>query len=327
MSTWQLVTFPEDVPDDGPVVHEISDAVLSPYEHGEFRVAWRSPKVWTRGAVYADALLQPDSQRLGGLNGDFALAADPARWDKEPRRRLAGRWLYGGNLMGQFGHFVSETLTNLWPEPADVDGVVFHSFLWGPEVKDWMRQLIALAGYSVPIHVVTARAIGVEELVLPGRPLVINGWAHPQASQVWQRVASAVRPSPARRVYLSRNSFHQENGKSRTSASFDVAMDELFCGLGFEVVAPEALPVREQVSLAAGAQILAGPAGSALHLAAFGPQGARVLELADPRAPGRTLPQQRVVNCATGKLSAVVRHSEDPRVTAEAVRSLLAAVG
>jgi capsular polysaccharide biosynthesis protein len=98
----------------------------------------------------ADGALLPASQRIGGYAGDLVVSADPAEVDPAPgAEELAGTWLYGGHWMGQFGHFLTETLSTLWPEPADdLEGIVFHAFIWGGRQDPWQRKLVRRAGYE-----------------------------------------------------------------------------------------------------------------------------------------------------------------------------------
>jgi capsular polysaccharide biosynthesis protein len=82
--------------------------------------------------------------------------------------------------------------------------------------------------------------------------------------------------------------------------TWDSYLDRVFADHGFAVVHPETLDIADQVRLAGGAQLLAGSAGSALHLAVFGPPGRAVLEIGDPRSPDHPVPMQTVVNAARG---------------------------
>ena len=137
----------------------------------------------------------------------------PERWTQ----RLRGRWLYGGHWMNHFGHFLTETVTTLWPEDLEpVNGLVFHRYLSPrPVVHPWQQRLVDLAGYpGLPIRLVNDRQVRVDELVVPSRSIVQHGWGFPGAAAVYQRIAEAVPeqapPWPATEwpsnVYLSRTS-------------------------------------------------------------------------------------------------------------------------
>ncbi|WP_238439664.1 glycosyltransferase family 61 protein [Microbacterium sp. JZ31] len=244
----------------------------------------------------------PESQRWGGFRGDFLIANDPPRVAVEAGRVLGGTWLYLGNWMGQFGHWITETLPNAWSLPGmrgDLRGIIAHPFIFDNHVKEWQRQLLNDAGASgLDILIDSASAFRVERLVVPTRPVVLNAFAMPEAVEVWERVAQAgAARSPHRRVFLSVSAWRESQGRTIPGRTFanQRETDEVFRNAGFHVVSPETLTVREQVALARDAEILAGWSGSALHLSAFAGSDTRILELGDVRSGAAPVPQQRVL--------------------------------
>lgn len=188
---WSPARFPEE-PQDEPELHAVRDAYLSKVEHGPLRTYGR-PNRYLKGAVYdGDQQLVTASQKIA-LAGYPWVQADPARHagPDRVRERLGGRWLYGGHWIQHFGHFMIETITTLWPGGEDVDGLVFHKYLRGAwSVEPWQHRALELLGLGdLPVKVVgTGRALRVDELVVPSRAVVPNGWAHPQARRVWSSI-------------------------------------------------------------------------------------------------------------------------------------------
>jgi capsular polysaccharide biosynthesis protein len=163
---------------------------------------------------------------------------------------------------------------------------------------------MALTGYGrLPIEVLDKEPAWVDRLVLPSRSVVVNGWAHPGAAAVWDRMVAAAggaTPGGPDRVFFSRTGFNAarraDGDPTRSTPDRDLALDQLFAEAGYAVVAPEDLTVVDQIRLAAGARVLAGCAGTALHLAAFAPAGTRVIEIGDTRSPDVQVPQQQVID-------------------------------
>ena len=93
-----------------------------------------------------------------------------------------------------------------------------------------------------------------------------------------RRIAGSGRP-PSRRVYLSRDRARKRRlaGAAQTLGSLESA--------GFELVEAEDLEFQEQVALASETAILAGVHGAGLANMIFMPEGAHVVELANPRYP------------------------------------------
>ncbi|MGA8846486.1 MAG: glycosyltransferase family 61 protein [Nocardioides sp.] len=324
MTSWAVPMAPH--PRVGEMgVAEVPDALLTSVKRGDLR-ALVVPNRWLRGAVHdAEGHLVVSSQKIGGLGGNQAVMADPARVPLRPgARRLHGTWLYGGHWIQHFGHFFTETVTTLWPDlAASVEGVVFHSYMSRFRgIQAWQTDLMALTAYAgLPVEIIEDKPLNVDRLLVPTRSVVVNGWAEPEAVGVWAQMTAAAGgavslSSSGPRLFFSRTAFN--TGKRalgrevRTSPERDLALDAAFSDAGFLVVAPEALPVAEQIRLAAGASVLAGSAGTALHLSAFAPPGVRVLELGDDRSPTVQVPHQLVVDAAREHPSAFVPYDVAP---------------
>jgi capsular polysaccharide biosynthesis protein len=272
------------------------------------------------------------SQAVSAQGHDWA-AADPETVDiKEGVKVLPGTWLYGGHWFNHFGHFVLETLTTLWPQDLEVEGILFHRWVglqfW---VKPYQERLIELAGYGhVPLRSVGKRPLRVERLYVPSRTVALEGWAHPQAHDVWQRVAKPFRNRGGpRKVYVSRTELNAvkragSGNRVRSSPERDLALDETFHDAGFAVIRPETMPIDDQLRAYADAEVVAGLASSALHLAAAcAPPGGRVLELCDSRFPTRITPNQRSINFVSGHRQARIEDG----VSVEAIPKELASLG
>ncbi|WP_232679491.1 DUF563 domain-containing protein [Nocardioides sp. R-C-SC26] len=323
---WFAPTFPHTPldPDDAePRLQEVRSALLTRVRQGPLRTA-QVPTRWITGAVHdADGLLIPASQKIGGLGGNELAQADPRRATaRDDTPVLTGTHLYGGHWIGHFGHFMTETVTTLWPERealGQIDGLVFHRYSGRfAGVQTWQQELLDLAGYGdLPVVVIDERPRRVERLVLPNRSVVVNGWAHEGAGRVWGRIAAAAATSQPEgdgaKVFLSRRGFNArkraEGATVRTSPQRDDRLDRVFGDAGFLVVEPESLALRDQVRLAAEASVLAGSAGTALHLAAFSPSSTRVIEIGDSRSPTVQVPHQRVIDTVGGHASAYVPHA------------------
>ncbi len=327
-AAWSTPEAPGPALEPGCRVVEVGDALVTRFARGPLRMAG-PPDLWTTGAVHdADGRLVAESQRPWLGDDQAPVAADPEVVRVPPRaRRLEGRWQYAGHWTNHFGHFLLETLSNLWPDPEGVplDGLVAHRSVYGKvpprpgdlpdtataELSSWHAELLGLAGYGdLPVEVVRAQPLRVGHLRVPSRSLVLKSWARPEAAALWRRMSSRVEPGGAPRVFLSRRLFHAESTReltvARKDAAWDEQLEERFGAAGFAVVHPETLSIPEQLSVVRGAEVLAGSSGSALHLSAFAEPGTRVLEIGDKRAADEPLPTQRMIDAACGHTSAFV---------------------
>lgn len=348
---WAPASFPVEPPEAADAVLDIPGAMLSRFAAGKLRTI-EPPSRWTRGAVYdAAGVLVVASQRIGGTARDVVVAADPKRLGLTPTgwlrrmpgvrrfrgRRLRGTWLYAGTWMHQFGHFVTETVTTLWPEPIDVAGLVAHPFTQEPTRYPWQTDLVELSGYGPPPLVLALEPVRVERLLVPTRPFVAAAYATPMAVQAWERIAEAAigaagTPDPAGSVFVSRSRFHRRAGDrprlDTRRLENEEQLDELMRSRGCRVIYPEEMPIGDQVRAVRSARVLAGMSGSALHLAAFAPSGTRVLEIGDARSGGRPVRNQRVIDTVRGHLTAFAPfRADEPRLALGELARLLDELG
>ena len=316
-----------------PRLVTVDDAYLTETATGRLATIHHLDR-WFRGAVHdAEGALVRASQRTLGDPRGTRVAADPDTVERRPdAESLAGTWLYGGTWAAVFGHFLVETLTTLWPtldeRPA---GLVFHSNFGRCVVSDWHRRFLELAGWGdLPLRVVGRDdPVSVERLLVPGRAVSLHAWAHPEARQVWERVADGFRDAGGPdRVYVSRSLLNAERrGEGhrrpiRTTAEHDEALDAVFAGHGFEVVHPQTLSVDDQLRAVASARVVAGLSGSGLHQSAFMPPGGRVLEVGDGRTAAHPVPMQVAVDAVMDHERCFVSGSSGPREVAAVLRRL-----
>lgn len=317
----------------------VDDALVTRFVRGPLRMAGQ-PLRWMSGAVHdAEGRLVPLSQRDWDGDKHAPVAADPHAVVRpegpDGPDRLAGTWHYAGHWTRHFGHFLVETVPNLWPEPvvagADrVAGVVAHRSCYGPapaapgrgdrtrraDLWPWQEELLELAGYgALPVEIVRAQPRRVDRLRVAARPVLLKSRVGAEAVALWQRMAAAVEPADERAVFLSRARFHADNAdddaKVRVEARWEQQMERLAVAAGFTVVHPETLSIREQVALLRGARVVAGSSGSALHLAVFAEPGTTVVEVGDRRTPDSPLPSQRLLDEACGHTSLFVPYADE----------------
>lgn len=273
----------------------ITQAVLTTFQVGKVDERRRSAS----GAVYDGGKLVHASQRTGGKGGDLVSVADPESISGVAGfNRLTGRWLYGGNWMSQFGHFITESLTTLWPR-LNVDGIICHPFIFGTSIHPWQMTLVRRLGFSGPVLLARQGCV-VDELVVPQRPFTLNESTAPESVNVWNRVASP--GSHENKVFLSRSRLE----KDPRHVPGDERLDDIMAANGFQVLHPQEMSVEDQLDSVAGASILAGVSGSALHLSAFAHSHCKVLEFGDARSARSALRNQRVIDDAIGRQSGFI---------------------
>jgi hypothetical protein len=315
---WSRQGFPL-IPDATLDERWLDNATVSRADSGSISWDVPAPRSYVRGAVYTgDGDIVDSSQRSGGTGGDLVLTVNPRHLTAEELKEAAdhpvhGSWLYAGTWMHGFGHFIVETLPTLWPllrddeEISAVRGLVAHRFT-SRRRHAWQEALVRPLIGDREIHVVDTTPAIYERLLVPARPYLYESAISRRAADVWDCVARRIVPprtSHAPRVFLSRTRFVDSlptnaPARARAYANADT-VDELFRQRGFVIVYPEDLTVAEQVALVRDAEIVAGPSGSALHLAAFMRSG-RVIELGDRRTATNLVATQRAIAAVKDQL-------------------------
>ena len=241
------------------------------------------------GAVYENSgKLVVHSQRIGGINGDLVSSINPLHLGRKEintakLNRHEGRWLYIGNWMNGFGHFIMETLSCLWPliDGEKVVGVCANRFTSKSEFE-WQRQFFDKIFHGVKIVVVDEDPASFEELIVPTRLYNYQNNINSKINDVWKHYSDFFcNEKYGKLIYFSNSKVSSGLAYQRKYLNSQ-SIDEVFDKIGFLVVNSQEISVHDQIGIAANASIIAGPSGSALHLSAFQKSGA-VIELGDMR--------------------------------------------
>jgi glycosyl transferase family 61 len=212
----------------------------------------------------------PLSRSAGGLESAEAVAIEV---------RHAGGWLSLGDLPDQFGHFLLEAPSRLWAARWALAAGLGLTAQRAAPLSAWQAELIAACGVDPAAILLDPGPASFETLLVPAPHYELHTAVHPLLRSIHAAIARSLAPDasrPRRRIYLDR----AMTASRPLVNAHEIAA--LFARSGFEVIAPETLPIAAQVRLAAEAEVIAGPAGSQLYLAAFQAQGRGVVSLAPP---------------------------------------------
>jgi Glycosyltransferase 61 len=250
----------------------------------------------------------PGYTMLEGVRLSFpgmALARD-GRFIEDPLTRLNPPWLspplerdLGRGAAGRRGRRVVGTIDRailIAGDGVDVYGHQLVDFLPGLAMLDefdlftdwplllpsrapkWLPPLIEVfSRHSREIRTFSHRrsvSVDVGELCVPW--VLRHPGFHPAANRIFDRIAGLAGGrnggGRGRRIFVVR----QRQARRLTNAGEVIG---LFEARGFEPVPPEQLPFLDQVRLFAGAEFVAGEAGSALHGTVFSKPGTTTIEL------------------------------------------------
>jgi capsular polysaccharide biosynthesis protein len=244
-----------------------TDVLLVPWGTNEPKGARRAA-----GLFGADGAYMPEAACL--RYDDDPLTIEPEFDRSAPVETLAGRWLFGGMMYAHFGHFLCESTGRLWA--LDHAQGPFDGVIWLPKVELGhparltrpYEPFFAALGRSDLALMAPQAPVRIEELVIPeqgfGIGLMAAGRPEYRAF-MRQNLGRDIAPEGGARLYVSRANLPTKRG----SVLLERRIEALMAAEGYEIIAPESLPVEAQIARYKAARQIVGLDGSALHLAAM----------------------------------------------------------
>jgi len=216
-----------------------------------------------------------------------------------PWRRAVVRYMdmdvmYMGRIHWSFGHFLLEHTNRMWAiGQRKVDKYVFiHDKLTKGRVPDFVYKFMEMAGIAREDIIVVDKDTCFRNVFVPaaasGRAFTSDEWG--RAFDAMTKKLGNSGGGTYHKVYLSRCAL-----PTRTVFG-EEKIQSIFQKNGFEVVYPEKLPLESQARLIAGADVLAGCAGTALHLALFMKPGGTVIQIKRNSKTDDNFPAQNLIN-------------------------------
>ena len=209
---------------------------------------------------------------------------------------LTGKYIYLGMIWGHFGHFLLESLSHIWYLlKADRDlKVVFQQYR-PIKIPSYAKYIFDLFDLDSDRILFIERTSIIEHLFFPEREFEIRWKAHPSYADTFREISErSLRlfpyPSTPRSVYFTRRLLKEDPNSPQKSIVNEADVEVLFAERGFTIVAPEKLPIHEQIAIATGADQIAGLKGSALHMSLFCQQSkARLIQISRVQAANQSL--------------------------------------
>ena len=207
-----------------------------------------------RGRVVRQSLLWRSYGRMG-------FPAEPT----SPPRKDVREVVFGGHLPRHFGHFILEGLSRLWfarQHPALPIAWACPAGEPAPSYTSWQQQILEVVGIGNEALFVTEPTRFARVHVPEAGYRVKDFCSDQQAAFL---AAYPARPrDPELRLWLSRSAVG-----SAFESVHAARLERQLAALGWTIVQPERLPIREQLELLARSIQVAGEEGSAFHLLAL----------------------------------------------------------
>ena len=184
--------------------------------------------------------------------------------------QMAGRWMWGGVLINEFGHFLVESLSRIWAYGMlkdQIDGIVYIHRGNRTQLTKLQAKIFDLLGVDIPIRIIT-KPTSVEHLVVPGQgvgygPIIFGTEEHNAFMR--DNFAQNVLPEGAERLYISRSMLPKRKASIIAEKTLETRLERL----GYKIFHPQNHPIEVQIARYRAARKILAVDGSALHLLAF----------------------------------------------------------
>lgn len=210
-----------------------------------------------------------------------------------------------GNVYPAFGHFLLEHMNRVWAfldkKYKDMYFVLINNQNVNP-VPEYMFKLLELVGVPRKKVIIVNETTRFRNVYIPTQAFNIPVWSSPEFGKTFDIMAKNVQDIPKEekyeKIYVSRDAMktRRTHGERYVSNIF-----EANC---FKVIYPETLPLEKQIALVHNCKVLAGCAGTALHLALFMKPGGTVIQIRRNRKHNDNAACQHLINL-TKKLNSV----------------------
>ena len=274
-----LSPLPAVVPaSNRPAMLDLTDPERTPHPDG----GWS-----TRVRTVADAAVLPITQgylvhKAGVFDADRNFVHEAVLWrgrpllvaDEVPERleHLPGRWVWGGVLIGHFGHFLMESTGRLWALDqlkGKLDGIVFFARQDVPKgaISGFHKHFFDLLCPGMPVRIIS-EPTRVDVLEVPGQGFGIgplSGGTSVFRDVIRSRFATTIKPAGAERLYVSRSALSATLG----SVLEERRIEKSLASGGYDIFHPQDHALPDQIARYKAARQIIALDGSALHLFAM----------------------------------------------------------
>ena len=178
--------------------------------------------------------------------------------------------VFGGVLLGRFGHVVLECLSRLWPVLNDPEfskkHFVFITYLGRPS---WLYDFFDLIGIDRNNVTLLDKPTMYKSVIVPDESIYSWHGFYPEYTNVYDQILKSLEAEKldlvlSKKIYLTKS-------KSLTAISYvnEDYFEDFFRKRGFIVISPELLSVKEQILLLNNAEEVVTTLGTLSHLAIF----------------------------------------------------------
>lgn len=178
--------------------------------------------------------------------------------------------IYLGRMEDNWGHFLHETIPRLWyliDHPECNYKIAYISI-----ASDIFLDCLYLMGISPDRLIRINEPTKFREVIVPELCCRVNDLNHKKYKSIIDKMSESVPEGPYKKVYFSRDLMAKKGMNIG-----EKEIENVFLQDGFIKVCPEALSIREKISIVKGAEIIAMAQGSGQYNLLFAKEGTKAI--------------------------------------------------
>lgn len=222
--------------------------------------------------------------------------------------------VFVGNVFPQFGHFLLEHMNRAYvaldKKYKNAKFVLVNNKDVSP-VPNYMFELLELLGVRRENILVLNETTQFRRVYVPDQGFNIPVYSSGAFGKMYDAIAKNVKTPREKyeKIYVSRTAMQTR----RTYG--EGVVQKIFEKNGYKIIWPEKLPLTQQIGLVKNARVLAGCAGTALHLALFMKSGGVVVQIKRNRQAKCNADIQNLINDTKGLNGVFVSGSVEKKPT------------
>ena len=207
--------------------------------------------------------------------------------------------VFVGNVYPQFGHFLLEHMNRAYAaldkKYKNAKFVLVNNKDVSP-VPNYMFELLELLGVRRENILILNETTRFRRVYVPDQGFNIPVYSSEAFGKMYDAIAKNVKTPHEKyeKIYVSRTAMQTR----RTYG--EGVVQKIFEKNGYKIIWPEKLPLSRQIGLVKNARVLAGCAGTALHLALFMKSGGTVIQIKRNRQAKCNADIQNLINDTKG---------------------------
>ena len=223
--------------------------------------------------------------------------------------------VYMGGVMPHFGHFLLEHFCRAYAMlDADMrDKYVVFANYKDATVPQFVYDMMGLVGVPRERVFIIDKTTRFRNVYVPTQSFDMFRYTSPEYGKIFDYIVNNIDNGAGRyskKIYISR----AKMGTRRILG--EEKIQSIFERNGFQIIYPETMSLQDQAAIVGHCNILAGCAGTGLHLALFMPRGGTVIQIKRNRKNKDSASTQTLINRTRGLhgvfVSAAVEKNKSP---------------